>query len=200
MINKHIDENEFSPAPGGSNGTLNYQAGYGTQNYASQDPDHFEHSDNNKAVNQNSDINKNSQDSGSMEKNIDALYAPSKKITPTADEIICGIKFELSHQIKKDKRMAKEQVIKNLKKNPKYYSSLGMLNIDDAEMVKNMTENKHPNDSPARNKVTANVDETKKIFAEMKKGHDNKYVVNSGIVDVMKQMWQQKNDRKLGSK
>jgi 3-deoxy-D-arabino-heptulosonate 7-phosphate (DAHP) synthase len=70
-----------------------------------------------------------------------------------------------------------------------------MMNIDDKSMVNSMTENKHPNDAPARSKVTSKTEETKKIFSELIHGRDNKYVVNSGICDVMKQMWAQKEQR-----
>ena len=199
MSKQRIDENSFEGGVGGSAGTLNYQTGYGTPaSPNNQNPDHFESSNNNKAVNQNSNVAKNAQSTGSMEKSVDALYA-GKKETPTPDEVVTGIKYELGQQIKKDKRVAKEEVMKNLRKNPKFYSSLAMLGINDKDMVDNMTENKHPNDAPARLKITPNVEETKKIFAEMMKGHDTKYVVNSQICDVMKQMWEQKKARKLGS-
>lgn len=246
MSKQPIKENEFFPAPGGSNGTVNYQTGYGTPSSPdiSQNPNHFEHSDNNKAVNQNSNVAQDAQ-SGSMQAGVDALYA-GKKETPTPDEVVTGIKYELGQQIKKDKRKAKETVLANLRKDPKFYSGLKMLGIDDKSMVDNMTENnekncphckrplklavgssgakyrcstcgekiddkvverpkltnesRHPNDAPARPKVTPNVEETKKIFAEMMNGRDQKYVVNSGIVDVMKQMWEQKRARRLGAK
>ena len=71
-----------------------------------------------------------------------------------------------------------------------------MLNIDDEHMMDNMTEQKqHPNDRPKTTKVTSNIDETKKIFTELLKEKDSKYVVNSGISEVMKEMWQNKQNR-----
>lgn len=201
MSKQPIKENEFAPAPGGSNGTVSYGTGYGTPASpdASQSPDHFESSNNNKAVNQSDNLLKNNPDSGSMSSQVDALFA-DKKETPSPDEIVCGIKYELGQQIKKDKRKAKEEVVRNLRKNPKFYSSLSMLGITDQDMINNMSENKqHPNDAPARTKVTANVEETKKIFAEMMKSKETKYVVNSKLVDVMQEMWEQKKARRLGS-
>ena len=60
---------------------------------------------------------------------------------------------------------------------------------------KPLNESRHPNDSAERPKVTPNIEETKKIFADMARGHDKKYVVNSGICDVMKEMWKAKNAR-----
>jgi hypothetical protein len=62
-------------------------------------------------------------------------------------------------------------------------------------MVKNMTEKKHQNDSPPREKISSNIEVTKRIFAEMAKGHGEKYVVNQGISDVMKTMWEKKRSR-----
>lgn len=118
---------------------------------------------------------------------------------PDPDSIIAGIKFELSRMIKKDKFKAKEIVMQNLLKRPDFYSGLHQLNIDDKDLVSekkvNMTEHKHPNDAPAKLKVSANSDETKKIFEDMVKSKDQKYVVNSGICDVMKQMWVAKKQR-----
>lgn len=193
---KIIKENEFSGAPGGTAGTSNYQTGYGTfaSPDVSQNPGHFEHSDNNKAVNQNSNTAKATPKGGSQTKDINAIY--SKKNTPSVDEIVTGIKYELGQQIKKNKQEAKQCVLDNLKKDPQFYSNLKMLNIDDKSMVDNMTESKqHPNDMPAKLKVTPNIEETKKIFTELAKGKDQKYVVNSQICDVMKEMWAAKKAR-----
>lgn len=190
-----IKENGLEGSCGGMNGTLNYQTGYGNPVGPdnSQTMGAFPTGNHNKAVNQNSNTTKDTPNTGSVEKDINGIF--SKKETPTPDEIISGIKFELGNMIIKDKRKAKEQVIKNLKKSPRFYTDLHMLNIDDKSMVDNMTETKHPNDIPARLKVTSKPEETKKIFTELANGRDNKYVVNSGICDVMKQMWEQKHQR-----
>jgi tRNA1(Val) A37 N6-methylase TrmN6 len=72
-----------------------------------------------------------------------------------------------------------------------------MLGITDADMVNNMTEERHPNDAPAHSKVTSNIEETKRIFAEMIKERGEKYVVNAQISDVMKDMWAAKQARRL---
>jgi len=194
-MNKKIYENEFSPAGGGSNGTLNYQTGYGTPAGPdnSQNLGAFPSSDNNKAVNQNSNTTKDTPNTGSVEKDINGIF--SKKQTPTPDEIIAGIKYELGRQNKKDKCKAKEEVMQNLKINPRHYTDLKMLNIDDKSMTDNMNENKHPNDAPAKIKISSNIDETKKIFTELAHGRDNKYVVNFEICSVMKRMWEQKQQR-----
>ncbi len=193
-----VRENAIDGAPGGAAGMISYQAPYGTPGGGdvTQDPGAFDSSNRNKTLGGDKG-NTTSQlpRSGSMERDLDQLYA--KRETPTPDEIICGIKYEMGQQIKKDKAEAKQMVLANLKKDPKYYSGLKMLGITDKDMVDNMTETKHPNDAPARSKVTTNIEETKKIFAEMAKGKDQKYVVNTQIADVMKEMWAAKQARRL---
>jgi hypothetical protein len=194
MSKSQIKENEFSPAPGGTNGTVNYQTGYGTfaSPDASQNPAHFDHSDkhignagNTRKDNLKADANRQSD--------INAIY--SKKDTPTPDDVVAGIKYELGRQNQKDKALAKQTVLDNLKKDPHFYNKLKMLDIDDESMTQNMNELKHPNDAAAKLKINTNIDATKEIFAEMAKGRDQKYVVNQGISDVMKTMWEQKNSR-----
>ena len=61
-------------------------------------------------------------------------------------------------------------------------------------------EKKHPNDAPAKTKISTNLEETKKILADLSKGKDQKYVVNKGIADVMKEMWEKKKARNLWKK
>ena len=190
-----LKENSFDGAPGGTNGTLNYGQSYGTFSSpnASQNPSQFSNSNNNKAMGSNSNTRQDTVNSGSMAKDLNTIY--SKKETPSPDEVVTGIKYELSQMIKKDKALAKQKVVKNLKTNPKFYSSLQQLNIDDKTMMDNVTENKHPNDKPLEFKTTTNKEETKKIFSEMAKNHNEKFVVNSNIVDVMTKMWDAKRKR-----
>ena len=190
MSNRPIKENAFDGAPGGAAGAISYQAPYGTPAgpNQSQDPDHFQSSNNNKARSQ--------PKQGVTGKDLDQLYA-SPRTAPTPDEIIAGMKYEMGQQIKKDKAEAKRAVVDNLKKDPKFYTSLKQLNITDKDMVDNMTENRHPNDAPEKPKVTPNIEETKKIFAEMAQGYGKKYVVNAQICDVMREMWAAKNARSL---
>lgn len=193
-MSKPIKENNFEGG-GGMTGTQNYSTGYGTFSSpnVSQNAASFASSNDNKAVNSHGNTAKDVPRSGSLEKDMSAIY--SKKDTPTPDEIVSGIKYELGQMVKKDKRKAKEIVLTNCKRDPHYYSNGGMLNMTDDQMIASMNESKHPNDAPARTKVVAKTDETKKIFTELAHGRDNKYVVNSGICDVMKQMWEQKQQR-----
>jgi hypothetical protein len=60
------------------------------------------------------------------------------KVTP--DEVIMGIDYEMKKLVLKDKQIAKQNVVNNLKKDPQYYSKLHMLDIEDGE------ENKEPED------------------------------------------------------
>ena len=187
MKNRPIKENSCDGAPGGAAGAISYGVPYGTPSGGdnTQNPGAFDSNHSNQG--------QDSQNSGSLGKGLDQLYA--KKNSPSPDEFVAGMKFELGQQIHKDKGEVKRIVMRNLLKNPKFYSGLHMLNITDKDMVDNMTETKHPNDSAARTKVTPNIEETKKIFTEMAKGHGQKYVVNSQICDVMKEMWEAKKQR-----
>ena len=200
MNKKQIKENGFEGAGASTAGALNYGQSYGTfgSPEVSQNPAQFPNSnknkdDKNKSLGNTSNTAKDVPKAGQIQRDINAIY--SKKKTPSVDSIVTGIKYEMGQQIKKDKAMAKQEVLKNLKKNPDYYSGLHMLNITDKDMVDNMQESKHPNDAAARTKITPNIDATKQIFAEMSKGRDNKYVVNSQICDVMKEMWAAKTAR-----
>lgn len=49
------------------------------------------------------------------------------KVTP--DDIITGMQYELKKQIFKNKGVAKETVVQNLKENPRYYRDLGMMGM-----------------------------------------------------------------------
>ena len=259
MKNYPIKENSFDAGAGGGAGAIGYAAPYGTPGGPdnSQNPSSFDSNNTNKQRGNNGALTSALSETGSMERDLDTLYA--KRQTPTPDEVIAGIKYEMGQQTKKDKGEAKQIVLQNLKKDPKFYSGLKMLGITDADMVNNMSENthpntgidtqvynklqelktfklgdyiglrimreqlnnslirlanakqiyfdgttatakslnesRHPNDAPEKLKVKPNIEETKKIFADMAKGHDQKYVVNSQICDVMKEMWAAKNQR-----
>ena len=51
------------------------------------------------------------------------------KVTP--DEVLTGVDYEMKKMVLKDKQVAKQNVVSNLKKDPQYYSKLRMLDIDD---------------------------------------------------------------------
>jgi len=143
-VNKNIKENAFDAAPGGMAGSINMQGGssFATQNSAFQDPSKFESPGYNKFYDPNvtgqPDTHK-TEDSGSFDGDVDQLFKGKEK--PTPDDVLCGIQYELQNMVKKDKRIAKEKVIHNMKKfGPKYYSKLGMLNIDDKKIDASMMQ------------------------------------------------------------
>jgi hypothetical protein len=68
----------------------------------------------------------------SFEPQVNQLF--KKKVTPSPDEILQGLQYELGNMVQKDKVIAKQTVLKNLKQDPTYYSRLGMLNIKDKDM------------------------------------------------------------------
>jgi len=63
---------------------------------------------------------------------VDTIF--KKKQTPSPDELMSALQYELGRMVKKDKTLAKRTVLKNLKSNPHHYSQLDMLNIDDKKM------------------------------------------------------------------
>lgn len=137
-MSRPIRENSFDAATGGSAGSINFQPSLGTHaspgNY--QDPSKFHSSDYNKYYNKDTTGQPDTQvgdTSGSFDKDIDRLFKNKEK--PTLDDVMCGIQYELQNMIKKDKRIAKERVIDNLKKyGAKFYTKLGMMNINDKDM------------------------------------------------------------------
>ena len=137
-MSENLKENAFDPAPGGSAGSINMQPGssFATQNSSFQNPSKFDSSHYNQYFDSNvtgqPDTRKVDQ-SGSFDKDVEQLFKNKQK--PTPDDVLCGIQYELQNMVKKDKRVAKELVIQNMKKHgPKYYSKLGMLNINDKNM------------------------------------------------------------------
>lgn len=63
------------------------------------------------------------------------------KKTVTPDEILAGMDFELKRQFFKNKSMAKQKVVDNLKRDPEYYSSLRCMGIegDDKQLSETKT-------------------------------------------------------------
>lgn len=185
MNKRQIKENEFSPAPGGI-GSINYQTPLNTHTSpdVTQEPDKFNTvNDTNKAIGSHSNTAKDFSTPEDLKKAVDAIY--SKKKVPTSDQVKAGLNYELHNMVKPDKHKAKEVVLGNLKKDPEYYGKLHHLNIDDEHM-----------DVPV-NEVLKKVNkaETKKIFDNLTIKKDTKFVVNQGISDIMKELWEARNAR-----
>jgi len=67
-----------------------------------------------------------------LDPQVDQIF--KKKQTPSPDEIMSALQYELGNMVKKDKFIAKQTVLNNMKTDPHYYSRLDMLNIDDKKM------------------------------------------------------------------
>jgi hypothetical protein len=96
----------------------------------------------------------------------------------------------MGKMIKKDKAVAKMNVITNIEKDPHYYEKLNQLNSSEEAITQNIKENINIRDG-------VNLDETKKIFSDMFKAHQNKYDVDSRILDAFRDSVAKKNNRKL---
>ena len=66
------------------------------------------------------------------------INAIKGKVTP--DEVLTGLDYELKKMTYKNKAHAKELVVANLKKNPKFYSSLQMMGMSDELMNENVEQ------------------------------------------------------------
>jgi hypothetical protein len=75
-----------------------------------------------------------------LDPKVDQIF--QKKQTPSPDEVMSALQYELGKMVKKDKYIAKQTVLQNMKKDPHYYSRLDMLNIDDKKMKVDESENK----------------------------------------------------------
>jgi len=211
MASEFIKENNFEPAPGGGSGALNYQTGYGTPSGGNlvQDPQHFASSDktSNHFGNETGSLNrlpdrpdrKSSSgaeispaamaDKQAAAKPLDPAkaYDPQvnqlfkKKVTPSPDEILQGLQYELGNMVKKDKAIAKQTVLKNLKSDPTYYSRLGMLNIDDKKM--NVTEGEQSTFSKTKNVLD-------QMLAEKKQKVNPS---DPNLEEIMKGLWQKRH-------
>jgi len=172
--------NSFDGAPGGALGALNYQTPVGTHSSPSnyQDPSKFNSSDYNKYYDKTQTGQPDTQisdNSGSFDKDVDVLFTKKKK--PTIDDILCGLQYELQNMTQKDKHMAKQRVIDNLKKHgPKYYTSLHMLNINPDDL-----------DSPMMERINV----LNKMVAEKEEKRSG-LKLNSAIQNILKDKREQK--------
>lgn len=127
-------ENAFDMGIAGTTGAMDYSVGFGTPASpdVSQSPAEFVNS---KTIGSHSNTAAEVPASGA-DNNKDIAQIYNKTDTPSPDEVISGIKYELQGMIKKDKSVAKKTVLSNLKKDPHFYGKLNMLNINDKEMMK----------------------------------------------------------------
>ena len=105
--------------------------------------------------------NKAMQSRQDFESDVDAI-----KNAVTPDEVLAGMQYCLKKMVFKSKDTAKQIVVACLKKDPKYFSKLKMLNIDDREINEMLLENEEY--------YTSQEKETIKIFRKMKVVKDSK--------------------------
>jgi hypothetical protein len=131
---KKLKENAFDMGIAGTTGAMDY-AGGGWGTFASpdvrQNPASFVKS---RSIGSNSNTATGTP-ATNTDNNAEINKIYNKEVTPSPDEVMTGLKYELQNMIKKDKGKAKEIVLNNLKRDPHYYGKLGMLNIDDKEMM-----------------------------------------------------------------
>lgn len=94
---------------------------------------------------------------------VDQLF--QKKNTPSPDEVMMGLQYELNNMVKKDKAIAKQMVLNNLKKDDHYYSRLQNLNIDDDKMK--VDENLMNENKQTKLVDQSTFDKTKAVLDEM---------------------------------
>lgn len=179
MSKKPLKENEFSGAPAGM-GSISSAPGWGTHSSpdVSQDPTKFATGGGLHTLPAKGP--QPSSGSAELARDVDQLMV--KKDVPSIDDVACGLDYELSQMVVKNKALAKQRVIANLKKNPHYYSDLDQLNI-------NMDK------TPEEIKKDQQMAERKKIFKDMI-GFRPKREVTPELGEVMRQMWDEKQKRR----
>lgn len=182
-LKTHFKENDYDIAQAGSAGAVSYTGGWGTpaSPNVSQDPDSFVRS---KTLGSNSNTAKGAPSSNSQyDSQVDQIY--NKKVTPSPDEVMTGLKYELQNMTKKDKGRAKEIVLDNLKKDPHFYGKLGMLNIDDKDMM-DMTPPKTSEEK---------MNETIKVLNQMMEAKGKKADTPQAIKDALQDTRNRKAER-----
>ena len=136
------------------------------------------------------DVNSDKQDSKvplnpnhAYDSQVDKIF--SKKNTPSPDEIMTGLQYELSQMVKKDKAIAKQTVLKNLKTDPQYYSRLDMLNIDDDKMKVDESINNFTKFSNTKNVLDKMVSERTEARSKL--------MSNAPLDSIFKEMWKKRH-------
>ena len=181
-----IKENQFDMGIAGTTGAISYGPGWGTfaSPNVSQDTSKFD------KIGSKS-LGSNSNTATGAAATADALDAEVEKIysktdTPSPDEVLTGLKYELQNMIKKDKAWAKEIVLHNLKQDPHYYGKLGMWNIDDKEMMNVEPIQKTSND-PLKERIA--------VLDEMIAARVKKIEMSQEIKDALKETKDKRDGR-----
>lgn len=115
------------------------------------------------------------------------------KVTP--DDIIQGLQYELKKQIFKNKMVAKETVVQNLKENPRYYRDLGMMGMTPDMMDESATQKEQSMNENQKEKIgdiirdMANQSKTRERV-------EQKYGNFEAIKKLMEEKWEEKKQRR----
>lgn len=177
---KSIEENAFDMGIAGNSGAMSVVPGYGTETSPNitQDPDSFVR---NRTLGSNSNTADKASNGTDWNSEINKIY--NKSVTPSPDEVVTGLKYELQKMIKKDKGRAKNIVLQNLKKDPHYYGKLNMLNINDKEMM---------NSEPTKQNQ---MNERIKVLNQMIESKSKKNPTPASFLDALNDTKKKRNDR-----
>lgn len=181
-----VKENTFDMGIAGGTGAISTAPGWGTfaSPEVSQNPANFATSDNNKALGSHSNTATGTPASGSaLDIDVDQIY--SKGITPSPDEVMTGLKYEMQNMIKKDKARAKEIVLGNLKQDPHYYGKLHMWNIDDKDMMNVQPATQPRSDGPTMTESEEQMNERIKVLNQMMEAKGKKAETPQSFKDAL---------------
>lgn len=181
-----IKENSFDMGIAGGAGAVSTSPGWGTfaSPAVSQTPGNFATSDNNKALGSHSNTATGTPASSSA-LDVDVTQIYNKSDTPSPDEVMQGLKYEMQNMIKKDKSRAKEIVLGNLKQDPHYYGKLHMWNIDDKDMMNIQPANQPKSDGPAITESEEQMNERIKLLDKMMEAKGKKAETPQSFKDAL---------------
>lgn len=174
-------ENNMSQIPIGGQPTLSGQSGTYASPDVTQNPGSFpaDSSKVNIVPPVDQDI-KSKIDPEQYKKDVDTIKT---KVTP--DDIIQGIEYELKKQIYKNKMVAKETVVQNLKKNPRFYRDLDML-TGGPEMMKENNQKEE----------IAKIIQNMAVESKGRERVEQKYGNFDAIKKLMDEKWEEKKKRR----
>lgn len=127
-------------------------------------------------------------DPDTYKKDVDAV-----KTKVTYDDIRQGIEYEQKKQIFKNMMVAKEEVVKNLKGNPRYYRDLGMLG-----MTPDMMTEVYDKDSPMNDTQKQKLANIIKSMGKQPSGRERvpEYGNFDAIKKLMDEKWAEKQNKR----
>lgn len=174
-------ENNMSQVPIGGQSPLSGQSGTYASPDVTQNPGSFPSDSSNVNIVPPVDQDVKSKiDPDQYKKDVDDI---KNKVTP--DDIIQGIEYELKKQIYKNKMVAKETVVQNLKKNPRFYRDLDML-TGGPEMMKENNQKEE----------IAKIIQNMAVESKGRERVEQKYGNFDAIKKLMDEKWEEKKKRR----